>query len=372
MSDIVFVLGAGASFECGGPLMTNFLDVARRILDVGDFGIDHGVGDGAVHKAHFERVFAAIGRLQRVHSKAQLDIQNIESIFTTVEMAKTLGSLPGTAPEEIDSILESLRHVIFLTLERRISFPTIGTRIEAPPSYEALAGLVAHLRGEAFPAKSISILTFNYDVAVDVALHASGHRVNYGLDSDRRDPNELPLLKLHGSLNWAIPEDTGPLRVLDFREYFQHHSARGFRDERGSCTIPVGSQLQKYFRDRHSVTVRPYPMIVPPTWNKADHHRTLAPVWAAAARELREARAIYVLGYSLPDTDQFFRLLYALGTVGDRPLERFMVCNPDTSVVEARFRAMLGPGAAARFDYQPWKFSDAIHRIAGHYPKRPR
>ncbi len=85
MSDVVFILGAGASKICGAPLMGDFLDVARHLLST------QSVPD---KKEHYERVFRAIGALQVVHSKAQLDLTNIESIFTALEISNVLGKLP--------------------------------------------------------------------------------------------------------------------------------------------------------------------------------------------------------------------------------------------------------------------------------------
>jgi hypothetical protein len=73
-----------------------------------------------------------------------------------------------------------------------------------------------------------------------------------------------------------------------------------------------------------------------------------------AALELRDAENIYVIGFSLPTTDEFFRYLYGLGTVGDTILQRFWVVDPDPSgAVEQRFRGLLGPGAEERF--RPFK-----------------
>ena len=66
----------------------------------------------------------------------------------------------------------------------------------------------------------------------------------------------------------------------------------------------------------------------------------------------------------MPETDAFFRLLYALGTVGSSPLERIVVYNPDASdVVDSRFRTMLGPGAEARYEYKRMRFDEAISDI---------
>src|SRR5689334_6671816 len=46
---------------------------------------------------------------------------------------------------------------------------------------------------------AVAYLTFNYDLALDVALTRAGLPIDYGLGK----PGGVPLLKLHGSLSWS-------------------------------------------------------------------------------------------------------------------------------------------------------------------------
>ena len=82
-------------------------------------------------------------------------------------------------------------------------------------------------------------------------------------------------------------------------------------------------------------------MLVPPTLSKGRYHNILGSVWAVAAAELRTAEEIFVCGYSLPETDLFFRNLYAVGTIGEASLRRVWVFNPDPGV-KPRFSVLLG------------------------------
>jgi hypothetical protein len=341
--------------------MANFLDVASRLYRT-------GVTDDK--KSDFERVFRAIGALQAVHSKAQLDLTNIESIFTALEIANVLGKLPGTENGEIPKVIASLKELIVKTLELTITFPTSKSYIGVPAPYEQFADLLTYLRGEAFPAHTTSVITFNYDIAVDMALFRDSLGPDYGIPPTSRSHNPVPLLKLHGSLNWASREDNGDVYPMLLEQYFTKFSIMGF-EERGSCKVPVGSQLKEYFSKHTDIKVAAEPVIVPPTWNKADHHQALSTVWANAAHQLEEAEYIFIIGYSLPETDAFFRLLYALGTVGKNPLQKLIVYNPDTSGhVDARFKSMLGSGAVARYEYKSKTFADAIHDIKTYFPQR--
>jgi hypothetical protein len=361
MSKVVFILGAGASRECGAPLMSDFLDIASDLLR----------SKSAVDKGEeFERVFSAIGALQAVHSKAQLDLNNIESIFTVLELGKVIQRIPGLQLSDIESTISALKDVIVKTLEVTIAFPVKAGRIGIPKPYEAFGNLLKHLLMDAYPIQSASVISFNYDIAADMAIYRAGLGPNYVLEPHNGNPNNVPLLKLHGSLNWATEKQTSKILPLHLNSYFDYYQYDGLEGET-TARVPIGSQLARVFLQRYSKEVENEPVIVPPSWNKADYHSALTNVWASAANHLSEAEHIFIIGYSLPETDSFFRHLYALGSVGTAPLRRIAVFNPDASgETRRRFEALLGPGARARYEYYPIGFSDAISKIAEFFPKR--
>lgn len=361
MSSVVFILGAGASKQCGAPLMADFLDVASHLYKT------NKVKD---RKSEFERVFRAIGSLQAVHSKSQLDLTNIESIFTALDIASILGKLPDTEPNEIQKVIRALKELIVMTLELTIKFPSVKSHIGVPVPYDEFSKLLKYLRDEAFPSHTVSVITFNYDIAVDMALFRAGMGPDYGIPPNTSHQRPVPLLKLHGSLNWASRENGEGIYPLLLENFFQKY--RIDTVERCDCFIPIGSQIAEYFSKHNTdIRVESEPVIVPPTWNKADHHQSLSKVWSNAACHLEEAEYIFIIGYSLPETDTFFRLLYALGTVGKHPLNKIIVYNPDNSgKVNNRFKSMLGPAADARYEYKEKKFNDAIYDIEQYFPAR--
>ncbi|MFH0730606.1 MAG: hypothetical protein V2B19_30210 [Pseudomonadota bacterium] len=361
MSNVVFILGAGASRQCGAPLMSDFLDVASDLLR------SNAVQENRVE---FEKVFSTIGALQSVHSKAQLDLNNIESIFTVLELGRIIQRVPGLSSEDIVETIAALKKLIVKTLEVTMKFPTRGRHIGVPQPYEAFGKLLDYLSKDAFPAQTAAVISFNYDIAADMAIYQARLGPDYIIDNPACHPN-IPLLKLHGSLNWATEKGSQTIRPLHFANYFQHYSYTGFGGERASTRVPIGSQLVEYFKQYASIDVEAEPVIVPPSWNKADYHSALSDVWAAAAKHLSEAEQIFILGYSLPETDSFFRHLYALGCVGTAPLRRIAVFNPDDSgATDRRFKALLGPGASARYEYHAMTFQSAIDRIKALFPKR--
>jgi hypothetical protein len=348
VSQIVIVLGAGASKQAGAPLMADFLDVAADLLR------QERVQDA---RDDFAAVIEARAELQQVHSKAQLDLLNLEAVFAALEMARTLGGFSKYRPEDAERLVHSLRKVIVKTLERTIFLPVRQTLLPPPP-YGEFAKLCKGLR-DARPPQSVSVITFNYDVGADYGFTHNNMAIDYGLGEDA-SPNAVPVLKLHGSLNWAQCNKCNRIVPWTLPMYLAQVRIGPGGPSRG-VNLPIGSQLETF---KHcDAPVGGDPVLVPPTWNKTEYHRSLRSVWSRAATELRAAESILVFGFSLAASDAFFSYLYALGTAGGPPLRRFWVFDPDPAV-ENRFRLLLGSGAERRFRFFREPFDVAIETVS--------
>ena len=348
MSRTVFILGAGASQAAGGPLMSNFLDIAETVQRESPPSSD------------FKMVFEAIEALKATHSKSRLDLNNIESVFAAFEMAALFGRpLGGLNPGEVDQLGIAIRRLIVQTLEAKIQFPKGGKQIKPPVPYEQFVSLVRAMNKN--NSNLVTVITFNYDIALDYAFHFGNLHCDYCLQSEIQ-PVGTPLLKLHGSINWADCQKCD--RVIPWRlgEYLQRYeSLPAFADASPYANIKIASHLKTCSQCNNVVPKDP--VIIPPTWNKAKYHSKIAEVWKKAALELSDAENIFVIGYSLPDTDHFFRLLYAIGTVGPARIKQFWVFDPDTNSVGPRFKKLLGQAALGRFRTFNDPFSTAIIRI---------
>jgi len=113
-----------------------------------------------------------------------------------------------------------------------------------------------------------------------------------------------------------------------------------------SSIIPETSPLKIDFTGLNCCDgeVDPEPFIIPPTWNKTQHSDFLNRVWKQAASDLSVAENIFVIGYSLPKSDYFFRYLYAIGSIGKTRISRFWVCDPNGTDVGpfGNFRSLIG------------------------------
>jgi hypothetical protein len=261
-------------------------------------------------------------------------------------MAKTIGRLPGYDAADIERILTSLRWVIVRTLEESMIYRLDDRNtLVGAGEYESFVSVLQQLIRQHRPSLSVAIITFNYDVALELALLREHIPFNYGIQDEdgQADRKTVRVLKLHGSLNWAT---TGQkIRVWPISDIATYDGVREYRGS-GAPILRIGSEIQKYFAG--SVTVDETPALVPPTWNKGAAGSDLAKVWRSAAAELATAEHVYLVGYSIPNTDQFFPYLFALGTAGGKPFRQIAVLDPDANV-QQRFRGLLGPGAVASF-----------------------
>jgi hypothetical protein len=352
MSKTVLILGAGASASAGAPLMWNFLDEAERLRD------SNAVADSS---AEFNLVFKALAALNQTHSKATLDVINIESVFAAFEMAKLLGRLGTLTQDEIDKLPNAMRRVIVRTLEQTINIPVSGGGGgRTPGDYIELTNMVRKLgKTQTDLSKDLSIITFNYDLCADLALYNAGVPIKYGL-SAAHGPREISLLKLHGSLNWGRCSGCKKLVAWDLSKYLASHPWLPYDVTTGRLAM---SAHFHHFQHCSQSRFEDAPYVVPPTWNKSQYHAELETVWKSAAAELASAANIVVCGYSLPESDQFFRYLYALGTVGDLRLKNIWVFDPDVAVKE-RFNKLLGQAASPRFKFYQLTFDQVFPNLA--------
>jgi hypothetical protein len=137
-------------------------------------------------------------------------------------------------------------------------------------------------------------------------------------DASVRWPPSVPsftLLKLHGSLNWFYSGRTD------------------YRGEEIYCSpvYPEGTQLSWGSWKRRAAAAQRHrvPLIMPPLANKNPlfQHELIRAQWERAAAELRSARRIFCIGYSLPSSDLTMRFLLQSDATQD--IRSVFVVNTD-------------------------------------------
>jgi hypothetical protein len=306
---------------------------------------------------HFDIVFEALADLHSsVHSKTYLNLDNFEVLFGSIEMARILHRFVDYDSIKIESLYPAMITLIVETLQRTIAFGAKDEHIVAPLVYSNFAKILSKINEYEYVKLrkfeyEYSFLTFNYDVALDMALAHNGFNPNYCLGGVENE-KYCPLLKLHGSLNWSRCPDCNSIQPLAVNKsgLSAHYSTK-------TVYFNISDKLDRIKCCNKNLSGPP--IIVPPTWNKSEHHQMLSIVWQKAAQELSCAENIFIIGYSMPESDYFFKFLMALGANSKTRLSRFWVFNPDESL-EERFRKVISRGVERSFRYYPVKFSQVI------------
>ncbi|MFQ6028768.1 MAG: hypothetical protein ACE5Q6_14895 [Dehalococcoidia bacterium] len=344
----VFIFGAGASRQSGAPLMADFLDSADRLLRARTPGVIQA-------EDSFRDVYNARGELGRIYEKSYLDITNIEGLFGVVEMAQLLKRFASRDAEGITKLRQSLATLIVKTLECSIQFPVSGGSVRPPKPFDDFVGLIKNIQidKKGSDYSWCSFITFNYDVNLDFALYWQLLPFEYFIQ-DTPATNSFPLLKLHGSINWGVCSQCNqiiPYHVKDASHHLWPETRNVFFD--------LGSKLSS--RQHCNEPLLSTPVIIPPTWDKSAYQSQIAHVWQQASKELQRAENIFIIGYSLPETDMFFRYMFALGLEGPTIVQRIWVVNPDQSI-EERFREFIGRGIESRLRFIYAPFNDLVSR----------
>jgi NAD-dependent SIR2 family protein deacetylase len=377
----VFILGAGFSANAGAPLVKDFLDRSRELMDDPSSGLE------PFERAHFSEVFRFRREMAQAREKVMIDLDNIEELFGLVEMSQRLG-------DDTRKTRNSTVYMIAKTLELATRPPGRGrfrVRFDVRPEFAGKSdsvnrgsvfqpqpGYPAPLYGgdiydyfaslasgrfddpETQPARTNTFITFNYDLVLDHALQRLNFQPDYALDPSLTQVFELPdaqqqclLLKLHGSSNWGVCGNC--LKEVLILQGKVSDSPRQFQSRRCSRCSQEGFQ----------------PLLIPPSWDKSEYQAIMTRVWARAVAELKSATRICIIGYSMPQSDLFFRYLLTLALAQNHGLYKLVVVDkrlspappsadqgpPAPGGLEGRYRELLDPlFRQRRFSFYPHGF----------------
>jgi hypothetical protein len=352
MSDgIVFIMGAGASKSAGAPLMKDFFERMTELVWRNRL-VDYVADLKALTDARYV--------LERAKLKSRLDVENLEEMYTALEMVEIIDGIEDLSAGDARNCKQCLDRLIVATLEQTIQFPvsreSIGRVSVLPtPAYGQLAAEAEAIRVR-FPTFPISFLTFNYDLAFDYALHHQGARIWYGFSVDRnkRLPKSIDYFKLHGSVHWAYDEHLQELVEGDL-DFSAIRNQNPNLVTAGTVCIRVDDTFHR-MRDGRKLR---YPFIVPPSTNKAALQRMIAPVWKGASMALRRAAVVVIIGYSFPRADQFFRHFFGLSTIGRTRLQKVLIVDPSESAFD-ELKGVVASELHGRIQYEKTTFEDGI------------
>ena len=113
----------------------------------------------------------------------------------------------------------------------------------------------------------------------------------------------------------------------------------------GSQNWQRGDHDQIQLREATDLSSNLKNVIVPPTWSKDLAEYPYGDIWKEARVEVRRARIIVVIGYSVPDTDLFSRSLFKVeaGSKAKREkLDLLVLVNPDKNARKSFINLVTG------------------------------
>jgi hypothetical protein len=334
----VFVFGAGSSAAAGAPVTETFRRAAGQHMAA--------VTTRTAKPSDQGKLFS---EAMRTWGESAPD-SNIEEFYILTEMMARLD------PIEWVYRREAVKCMIAKTLELSIpGGPNLdGHQMLVRKLLESHYGLSRN--GKPVPTCPPILVSLNWDVLLDAAITRRGlhTRVDYRLrDLRTKDaqPNVMPLLKLHGSLNWWFCSGCNTTTVDP-----PVHSAASFWNREPRSCQECGDDLDPFF--------------VPPTSQKLythqENHRYPFPLdqlWNEARHAMATCQELFFVGYSFPPTDIQFRMLVVEALRNNQHLRRIVVITkPKHGMARPNFeesylKALKGSGKEGllEFDYKPFE-----------------
>ncbi len=327
----IYVLGAGASVHSGAPLLRDFLLRSQELHWAPKPFYTHA-HLGIRHNDSFERLFKWLGEANL--GLEVLDSDNLEDVFSIIELGYE-ASVDGYA-----DLRKAVSRVLFETLAVTINFRLDRNAGYFDPNYRTLLNHL--IQSEEQRRKLVaserfqrdSLITFNYDLLLDLSMAASRMKINYGMGEPGVD--SWNLFKLHGSMNWMFhPECQTPsddrinvIPTAEVQKWFFPIDEENFH--LNNVQLQANNFMCKVCSSGGTVDAA----FVPPTWSKSPLRGNISRVWSSAIASMRDAEQIVVIGYSLPETDTFFKYMLTLGLGDARSLRRVLIVNTDENVLQ--------------------------------------
>ena len=307
--DVVFVLGAGASYGDGAPLQSEILE-----------------GLAADSSVQASPLGAEVWKfLKSEFALTEVGIPTLESVFGYLDY------LLGHGESIPDYTLSQLRDVK-QSLETLVHYAVGASAPQRPKTYRRFWEVIAK------HSQNVGVITTNYDCLADEAfdfLYSKGGLLDYCIPLMNYElyeshaghigafnwwvnprgpvmqwkearPFALKLIKIHGSLNWKYCSCCGQVLLtpwnssipLDQRGFvFEIYPEGQIPGSQREFTCPWdGSRFES--------------LIVAPSHIKTTSHPVINQLRIEAAQELRAAKLVVFAGYSFPEADVHLKALF--------------------------------------------------------------
>lgn len=317
---IAYLFGAGASAHADYPLASNLLLELSNWLDDPNVQMQ-GVEKFRVLIAQLRDRFRSLEDFERILSILGSDSHNRVKLGSDAAQSETR-SLDRRYQRE--DLVSAIREFFYHIEKRRV----------ATRAYRDF--------GRCRASVGDTLITFNYDVALERALKTEGKwdiGTGYGFPLfPERPQSPLTVFKMHGSVNWfkePIRNTPPPLMFSSDLELLGYNDIKDRRIGRSGCGVDNTQTL-----------------ILPDTDKRFYWEQLWLPLWESAARRLRSVREVFIHGYSLPCADARARRLL-FDNISPRALVHIF-CRGDSERIAAEFRQRgfsdVRPNSEIRFE----------------------
>jgi NAD-dependent SIR2 family protein deacetylase len=319
--DVLFFLGAGASYAEGAPLQNEILSLILNEKDTEIFNSNAG----KIFRDFMESNFSTEGSYH----------PSLESIFGYLDyFISTNSSLGAKYPTEtLNEIKQYTIKLIHYVISKK-----------SKPSkhiYDKFWSIVKD------SPRNISVITLNYDTLLDdgFSLYPEYGFIDYCLPLMNYDhfeehhlalegfnwwinprepianwggnPKPIKLIKIHGSLNWKYCKTCNQVFLTPWNTEIDLNTMGFLRYEYATCANPETKSF-KFTCPLDSTNFET--LIVPPSHIKQLTHPVINNVMNEAAREIRVAKKIVFIGYSFPEADIHIKALLKRNLCNDTEL----------------------------------------------------
>jgi hypothetical protein len=333
MSNNVILLGAGASFDAGIPLLGNFVD---RMLEMAQTGRSPR---GPISQDDQEILKSAMkirDKLEGYHARVAIDQYNLEQILSVLSFESYAGGR-GKA-KDLDIFSRAIARTIELTCNVLHDGRLDMIQEVGDGNYMSFWSSLFELyknRMEDMP----TILSFNYDLVLERSLFqlVIGHKHNQlwegskcgGIIIDYQNENCGNSKYFLKSARWS-------------GRNFESHYGYTLQPYEGEvCDIPenfVRIPILKLHGSLNFPTKRsqdpwspvvavPNAKIIPPVFNKTDA-AFASPIWKYGLSSLRNCKNLIICGYSLPTTDTYMQYFLKAALGPNLNLNKIFVFDP--------------------------------------------
>ncbi|MDK9707431.1 MAG: hypothetical protein OEL83_10310 [Desulforhopalus sp.] len=337
MANTVFILGAGFSFDAGIPLLGRFIE--RMLLIAAERDKTTGKLSGNDRKL-FDKALDIRDSMDGYHGRISFDDRNIEDILSMLAFS-VMGTTGLRKPRaNLDAFIQAISRTIELTcavkhpgppIEKKSGFTIVDT---GPAMYRRFwqALFKAYNTGMDFPC----LITFNYDLVLERSLFQVLINKIYNPSKNR-----CPFDSFH--LNYSYknsPNFYGAIEPCQYQlpEHSYVHGTKVIPKEvqggkhlnidilklHGSLNFsrPITSE-----HNQNPCEVVENPYILPPISNKSASPAG-EEIWGRALTELRNAKNVVFIGYSLPTTDIYMQFFIKAALGPNKGLEKVIVIDP--------------------------------------------